>query len=267
MRPEDVMNPIYGGNLSLAWASALDRCWHAKGQVLAPGIVGFDASQDNAQSIESTGIRMALEEFLAPIGTRAIPQSPIESVAGTIFPESIWRRCNGDPDRLYKSYNDMWPRVGRCPLNRRGTYFRRLTAFGDDVRNGNQLRKIAEVWGKGVHRLSALQAAVFDPAKDHKAARRLGFPCLQHVVFQPIGTNGTDGLSVIAFYANQLLIDKAYGNYLGLYRLGKFMADQMGLELRNVICFAACLKLGKRSKKDTDLFTMEVARAAHVAKR
>ena len=71
----------------------------------------------------------------------------------------------------------------------------------------------------------------------------MGFPCLQQVVFHTKGSNGSDGLEVVAFYANQLLFEKAYGNYLGLYRLGKFMAGEMGLRLTGVTCIASHLKI------------------------
>ena len=70
-----------------------------------------------------------------------------------------------------------------------------------------------------------------------------------------MGSNGCQGLSVVAFYANQTLIEKGYGNYLGLYRLGKFMAASMGLELKEVVCIASALKISdERGKGDcTDL--------------
>jgi hypothetical protein len=66
---------------------------------------------------------------------------------------------------------------------------------------------------------------------------------LQQVVFYPNGAHGKDGLSVVAFYANQTLAEKAYGNYLGLYRLGRFMANEMGIQMKEVVCIASALKL------------------------
>jgi len=40
------------------------------------------------------------------------------------------------------------------------------------------------------------------------------------------------------FYASQYLFKRAYGNYLGLCRLGRFMAFQMGLKLVRLTCYA-----------------------------
>jgi hypothetical protein len=39
------------------------------------------------------------------------------------------------------------------------------------------------------------------------------------------------------------LAEKAYGNYLGLYRLGEFMAGEMGIKMKEVVCIATALKL------------------------
>jgi hypothetical protein len=39
---------------------------------------------------------------------------------------------------------------------------------------------------------------------------------------------------------------KAYGNYLGLARLGAFFADQTGLTLTKVSCFAGVEKMDQR---------------------
>ncbi len=239
----DSIVPIQGPNLSSAWARAFLRCHTTRGGVLAPAIVQFPVD-DKDRTVEMSKVRHLLEQQLGALGIGSVrKQSPIETVAGTIFPQSLWLRCRGDRRLLYDCYNRIWPRVHKCPQNRNGVYFHRLIAFADDWEKGNQLEQILSAWEKGVRRRSALQAAIFNPLKDHRASRRLGFPCLQQVVFHPNGTHGKDGLSVVALYANQLLLEKAYGNYVGLYRLGKFMADQMGLRLKEVTCIATDLKL------------------------
>jgi len=230
-------------NLSEAWARAFLTCWKTPGVVLAPGVISFNADEEDEDwSIETPAIRRSLERLLAGFSDCSV-RNCIETIAGTIFPQSIWLRCGGDRHKLYSEYDMIWPRVKRCFPNRYGVYFRRLTAFEGHGKAVNQLETIITTWHKGVHRHSALQAGVFDPLRDHKATRQLGFPCLQQVVFRPNGVNGTDGLSVVAFYATQLLLEKAYGNYLGLHRLGRFMAGEMGLALRDVTCVASDLKL------------------------
>lgn len=91
-----------------------------------------------------------------------------------------------------------------------------------------------------------LQASIFDPKRDHVRSAQLGFPCLQHVTFVP----NDGGLIINAFYATQQIFEKAYGNYLGLCRLGHFMAHEMGLTLERMNCVIGVEKLdfGPKSK-------------------
>jgi len=240
--------PIHGKNLSAAWTTALEKCLDATGGVLAPAIVTFDVLEaDNTWNLEIPKIRQALENQLDEFNILSANQSNVETVAGTIFPESIWKRCGGNREKLFEEYNKSWHLINKCNQNARGTYFRRLTAFGE--KEINQIKMIIDIWHRGIHRHSALQAGIFDPAIDHRATPILGFPCLQQVVFHPHGANGRKGMTMIAFYANQLLLEKAYGNYLGLYRLGKFMADEMGMVLRGVTCIASNLSLSYKHNK------------------
>ena len=248
MTSHDPMKPICGVNLSDAWAQAFVQCHGTLGGVIAPGIVRFGV-EDPPWEVETAKIRQLLETHLGGVGSPPVIQSPIDTVAGTIFPQSVWMRCRGNRGMLFERYAKMWPRIKKCRQNLRGLYFRRLTAFDDDEANGNQLEHIITTWHSGNHRHSALQAGVFDPRKDHTHSPRQVFPCLQQVVFRPNGTNGKDGMTVVAFYATQLLMEKAYGNYLGLYRLGRFMAEQMGLKLKDVICIASDLKLNRERVK------------------
>ena len=52
------------------------------------------------------------------------------------------------------------------------------------------------------------------------------------------------GLTVTGYYATQYLIDRAYGNYLGLCRLGQFVAHEIGQLCTRMICIAAVARLG-----------------------
>ena len=57
-----------------------------------------------------------------------------------------------------------------------------------------------------------------------------------------------------AIYAMQYLADRAYGNYVGLEHLGRFMAGEMGLELDEVNCIASVLEIGEMKKKSAREF-------------
>lgn len=94
--------PILGNNLSEAWAHAFVKSFNSTGGVLSPCIVSFPVEGGrNTWTLETPEIRQALETQLDAFDIRSANQSNIETVAGTIFPETIWKRCNGDRNKLH----------------------------------------------------------------------------------------------------------------------------------------------------------------------
>ena len=100
----------------------------------------------------------------------------------------------------------------------------------------NQLEHVLEIWRRGVRRPSALQVGFFDPANDHRATHQLGFPCLHQLA---VIDEKNDKISLNAFYGSQLIAEKALGNYLGILRLGEFLASEMECRLRRVTCVSS----------------------------
>jgi hypothetical protein len=201
---------------------------------LLVSISGFDA---NGAPHEDAELRRDLDALLAQQD-----EWDIETVAFTIFPQRIWRIAGGQRTKLFDYYKRAFPRYQAMDrrLNGKGLYFERLTMFGDGPCGGNQLEHIIETCTErdGV-RDTMLQAAVFDPGRDHTKSAQLGFPCLQHVSFVPT----REGLVTNAFYATQQLFDKAYGNYLGLARLGAFMAGELGTKPARLNVYVGVAKL------------------------
>lgn len=124
-----------------------------------------------------------------------------------------------------------------------GTYFERMIAFvgvkKGQTKTVNQLDHILSIWDRAQAngrrpRLSALQVSCLDPAKDHTGQPVRGFPCLQQVSFV---YDHDGGLAVNAYYPSQYIFDRGYGNYLGLCRLGEFMAYEMDLNLVRLNCY------------------------------
>lgn len=228
---------IEESNLSVAWGKAFLEVVRA-GEIAPLVVVIKDL--DNSEPPEVPAIREALDHALEAEG-----KGSCHTVANTIFPSRMW---NPEADRqvLYKRYLRLLPRVRRHNNNRYGVYFERLIAFGHDgnFQGGtNQLERIIQIWHQSLHRSrprrprrTALQAALFDPRKDLTSQELRGFPCLQQIAF---AWQGTNGLSVTGFYATQYIFERAYGNYLGLCRLGRFMAHEMGLRLAQVTCIAS----------------------------
>jgi len=240
------MELIAETNLSIAWAKAFLTAMSSSGGEVSPLIV--TVTFDAGEIIETPQIRDLLSQMLS-----VTKKTGIETVSSTIFPKSLWNPLR-EKELLFKRYLDSWPRIKKCRTNKTGPYFRRLIDFDNGSSPVNQLKHIIETWQNGNHRHSALQAAIFDPRLDHTDQRQLGFPCLHQVAFNPMGSNGKDGLAVTGFYAKQLLFEKAYGNYLGLCRLGQFMAHEMNIKFKKIVCIANIAEKGKETKNSLSAF-------------
>ena len=227
--------------LSTAWAKAfLATVEHPE---VSPLVVTVTGMHDGLPT-ESAAVREPLDADL-----REQVRFDVNTVANTIFPSSLWNPSLPRTS-LFERYLRILPEIRKCHrpgkaslANPYGVYFQRLIAYqGSD---GNQLEYIIRTYAKGNHRFSDLQASILDPKADHKNQRTRGFPCLQQVAFQPMGKNQ---LAIIGFYPKQHLYERGYGNYLGLCRLGRFMAHEMGLEFSQMTCFVGVGVHGKVKK-------------------
>jgi hypothetical protein len=63
----------------------------------------------------------------------------------------------------------------------------------------------------------------------------LGFPCLSHISL----TLHDDAIHLTALYRNQGFLRKAYGNYVGLARLARFFATEIGVAVGEIACVAS----------------------------
>ena len=230
---------VEGDCVSDCWLKVLRILVDEKKSEISPLIVKINNS-GNCPSYANE-LENELNEFLLSVG-----QPKIETTAGTIFPVSLI----GGKKSVFQRYEEIWKYVQKCRSNRRGTYFRRMTAYGDEEKC-NQLQIIIDTYNgiagkrKPVHRRSALIATIFDPKLDHTPQPQLGFPCLQQICILPSGNQ----MSMNAIYAMQHLSTRAYGNYLGLMRLGNFMAEKLGLEFTHLNCMISILAFGKNASK------------------
>ncbi len=235
------VRPVFliSDNLSHAWVAAFRVLMLPGVRSLQPLVVVLTGFDEEGLPYEDWSVRTSLDVALDRNGTRL----SVESVANTIFPHSFWRP--GVPrQRFFERYRRLQPRLKRKDRrNSHGRYFDRLIGWGTErPPGGNQLEHILHCYADGVRRKPALQASTFDPARDLTLERRRGFPCLQQVAFAPDTASGT--LSLSAFYASQYVFERAYGNYLGLCRLGRFMAHEMGLRLTKMTCYAGYATVG-----------------------
>jgi hypothetical protein len=228
------MPEITAGSVSSAWLEAI-RLASARPRKEASNLTVNIEGLTAAISPEDATIRAALDQAL-----QQNDNFSVSTVANTIFPASLWR---ADLPRavLFERYLKLWPRISKVRQNRRGTYFQRMISYPDVSESAfNQLEFVISAYGNGTRRRSALQCGILAPNIDLNATPFQGFPCMQQVAFLPEGKNG---LRISALYPMHYLWARAYGNYLGLINLGRFMAFEMGLELTGLTCIALIAKV------------------------
>jgi hypothetical protein len=245
---------IEDDNISRAWVRAFEALVDPGVHGLTPLVVTVRLPPGRALPVVPA-VTTTLDEVLVSHG---MPRCG--TTANLIFP-SIWNPAR--PRReLFERYMRMLPRIRRDPRNRDGVYFERLIAYGDAGSPRNQLEYIISTYSGGNHRHSALQASILDPGRDQTNQRQRGFPCLQQVSFLP---SPHSGLAVTGYYATQYLVDRAYGNYLGICRLGQFVAHELGLPFTRMTCVAAAARLGDHdwtkqwARAQLDLFRQALA--------
>ncbi|MCW9708845.1 hypothetical protein [Fodinibius salsisoli] len=239
------------GNLSIAWFKAFKHI-NKYGRT-SPLIIRIKDIPKDISNLEDSSVRDIFDDFLNRKG-----QSSINTVANTIFPWSLW---NPKKERkvLYKRHFRITPSIKSCNPNKFGHYFRRMIGFNTSYNDTkysddfiNQIEHVIDTYRSGTHRHSALQIGIFDPDRDHSKSRQKGFPCLHQIAINSHGPNGKDGLGITGFYAKQLILKKAYGNYLGLCRLGYFLARELNMDFVQMNCVISEADINKSIFKKND---------------
>jgi hypothetical protein len=253
--------------LSEAWLLSLERvaknpdakAVHVVSTVTEPGT-------------EIAAVRAVLDDALDKAETQSV-----QTVAETIFPVSLYAdpgiawspgldevqeaMLDGAAETLYGTYCEILPLLLTADGNRRGTYFSRMISWPGRTPGGvNQLA--ARVEGlRREHRASRRthNALDIELASDAGAVdndtqgvqiyaatdrRTRGFPCLTHVDL----TLYNGRLHATAVYRHQYLIDKAYGNLLGLSWMMDFLCQQSGFQVGELVVHATFADAQRRAK-------------------
>jgi thymidylate synthase len=251
MMMNNVFSVLEHSNLSDAWADLFLKIIENPGKETSTTVVSLKGLKDGI--CENPTIRTALDDCLM-----TFDEQQVQTVSNTIFPDNLWKLSQGNRHVLFEKYLASLPRIKalKPSKNCRGLYFERLISFESNSTFNNQLEYIISQYNQNPRfRRSALQASIFDPRRDHTPSAQLGFPCLQHLQFIP--DNQEKLLSVNAFYATQQVFQKAYGNYLGICRLGQFMAHEMHLSLDRVNFFIGVAKVEKIRKTDEKIVCLQ----------
>lgn len=227
---------ISDNNISYAWGRALWHVVNTPGNEIKPLIISIINDGNGNLLKEDIDLRAAVDAFLKTIGSWSV-----EIVGFTIFPQRYWQIAGGDRHEFFQIYLDALPYIkAKNPnINRNGLYFERLIDYGKGKTNGNQLEYMITEFLENRARTSKFHASIFDPERDQHRQPYQTFPCLQTVSFVPTDA----GLVVNAFYAMQYLVQRGYGNFLGLAHLGAFMASEFGLNFVQLNVIAGVEKL------------------------
>jgi hypothetical protein len=228
------MPEITDVNISRAWERAAMLANSAPQKEVTNLVVNIEGLGKGGPP-EDSKLRSALDLSLEQNG-----KFSVNTVASTIFPKSLWNPA-APRQQLYERYMRLWPRIASCPNNRRGTYFQRLISYPvSNQPTFNQLEFVISSYKSGLRRRSALQCGILNPPIDLNATPYQGFPCMQQLSFHK---EGEASLRVSALYPMHYLWARAYGNYLGIINLGRFMAREMSLNLEAITCIALVAKL------------------------
>jgi hypothetical protein len=258
---------IKAETISSAWLDALEWLVGNGGKAVNLAVAFASDSEDPA-------IRAAFDEFVTEwrAGKRKPVIYPVSTVANTLFPQALYRHGPGAEarERLYRMHERSMRVQKRYA--KKDSYFDRLVNWpGPDGEPFNQLEHVIDRLAKQLKRSGPLSSAyeigiahpadglggdarVYAPGVDR---RLMSFPCLSHISFTLV----LGQLHVSALYRNQDFIARAYGNYLGLARVGSFVAAETGCELGEVLCLATHADAGLGSYgKQTVLALVERCR-------
>lgn len=187
--------------------------------------------------------------------TKAIGILKPKSVVYTIFPYKLYRR-NRNIDTLSDKYiHKEIPHLKRMPKYGWGTYFLRMVDYNGDG-NSNQLKRIIDAINERDRTTRAGYTIVIEKPGG-ETVKPLGAPCLNYIAIQLEKIKGVrDRISLLAVYRNHDFLERAYGNYLGLSHLLKFIADQTDLEVGKITCVSSHAFVDKK-KSDLKDFIEE----------
>jgi Thymidylate synthase len=215
---------VEADNLSVAWVKAVDLIRPLPKRSAMHLIVRI---ADPTQEVSE--IRALADQLL----TRGRLQ-PIDTVRNTIFP-AAWAQRFAEPADLGAYYRDQYPTIRRISKkNRAGTYFGRMVAYPDGDTTIDQLSdRVAKLKKQktGSHKSSMYEMNIWKPGD---LPQGMGFPCMAFLSFHL----DDNRLYLTAHYRNQFLVERAYGNYLGLAQLQCYVADAVGLTAAELMIVA-----------------------------
>jgi hypothetical protein len=162
-------------------------------------------------------------------------------VAYTIFPEGLAKRHTGSG--LFAAYNRTRGFFDRVKTSW-GTYFRRMTQYEGQRGRVNQLGRIIDAINSrtACHR-AAYTMLIQQPGGENVRPR--GGPCLNYLALQ-IEPDAAQTINLLAVYRNHDVLERAYGNFVGLGWLLGFLCDETNSAVGHLTCLSAHAYIDRR---------------------
>jgi thymidylate synthase len=213
---------ILAENLSEGWLDAVRLLHDVPGRKVVHLIVRILDPQR-----EVPEIRAAAQTLIDTNNTSGSCDFPdIETTRSTIFPAAYAGRTNG-PKALADYYRARYTKDHLLGFkeNERGTYFGRIVAYprAGDAQSADQLtdtvRKLRqELKAGGSKKSSRYEISVYNETHDTSP---MGFPCLAHLSVHLHERR----VHLQGIYRNESIIERGYGNFLGLAELQTYIAQ------------------------------------------
>ncbi|PDT35813.1 hypothetical protein CO671_15185 [Rhizobium sp. M10] len=174
---------------------------------------------------------------------------PVETVANTIFPRSLYARHKAPA--FYDVYREkVLPRIKK---NDWGRYFDRMITFPLE-KKGKSINPLDDMVTKmrthvGAKRCfrNIYEITIYDPIRD--AGPPMNRQCLSFLSFKL-----TDGpnrkLLLTAVYRNHYYVERLLGNLIGLGRLMKFVADEVNVAVGSLTIVSTHAEVDCPSDRD-----------------
>jgi len=156
--------------------------------------------------------------------------------ANAIWPYVLATPGRALPEVVKRIKEFAAPLIKRANATHADSYVQRIVGWRsrDGVDEVPQLENLIERMkteiGRAAPKSSCYEVAIFSPGLD---AGYMSFPCLSHLSFKL--DNRERKLHLTALYRNHHYISHAYGNLLGLGRLMRFVAQQVGIEVGELV--------------------------------
>jgi len=161
-------------------------------------------------------------------------------VAHTIFPQTFLKD-GVSRDRLYEKYWRFFKLSRKKPHSGWGTYFERMIRYSTPNGDIDQLGSIIDNIKSRSRNYGASYTMVI-PYPNRDLNKLMGAPCLNYVTIQVENTTKPiekKKINLLAVYRNHDFTERAYGNYLGLCNLLKYVAQETDSLIGTLTCVSS----------------------------